>query len=396
MSDSLSIAAVLLAIEAGVLLSAEHRLLRRIFNFLPTVFWIYFLPGVVVAAGAIRPGAGLKTLFSFSLDHLLPAALVLLLLSVDLPAILRLGWRALFMMLAGSGGILIGGPLVILLLGRWLPEKIWMGFGALSGSWIGGSANMVAVKEAIGTPESMYSLMVVVDTIVAYSWMGLVIALATVKRRYDRWTLCHPRLMDDLGRRTRDVSAGAALPLSLPGLAAVFAVAFIGSAVAWHVGCALPKIPNIANESTWRIIVASTLGIVLSFTPLRRLERFGATKAGYAMLFFVLACIGARADFSRFAEVPILLLAGAVWVLIHAGVLVAASRLVRAPMFLTATASQANIGGPASAPIVAEAYQPGLANVGLLMAILGNIIGTYLGLVCSRLCYWAAFVVGKA
>jgi len=399
MNDSISIAAVLLGIEAGVFLAAEHGRLRAVFRVLPAVFWVYLLPGLAATAGLIaRSGPDRRTLplFDFATGFVLPGALVVLLLSADMRAIVRLGRPALVMVLAGSAGVVLGGPAAVLLLGRWLPDGIWRGFGALSGSWIGGSANMIAVKEAVGTPEHVYSLMVIVDTVVAYAWMGLVIAAAALRPRYDRWSRCDGAVLADLARRAGPHAQDAPRPASLAGIAAVLAVAALGSAAAGRLAALLPEVPTVVSAAAWRIILASTLGVALSLTPGRRLERLGASKVGYVLLYFVLATIGARADFSRIAEVPLLLAAGGVWVAVHAAVLVAVGRLIRAPMFLTATASQANIGGPVSAPVVAEAYQHGLASVGLLLAVVGGVLGTYLGILCAQLCRWAAWLIGKA
>ena len=148
----------------------------------------------------------------------------------------------------------------------------------------------------------------------------------------------------------------------------------------------LPGIEYVLSPGTLAIILATTLGLVLSFTPVRRLERFGASTVGYGLLYLVLAAIGAKTSLARLGAAPVMVLAGVVWVLIHAAFTLAAGRLLRAPMALLATASQANIGGTASAPVVAGVYQPGLAPVGLLLAVLGNIIGTYTGIACAELC----------
>lgn len=398
MKNDFAIAAMLIAIEALVLLGSRSRLVSRVYNVLPSVFWIYLIPGLAAAAGLIHYDPQQKPeapVFALSSELLLPAALVLLLLSVDLPALLRLGRTGMVIMLAGSVGIIVGGPLVILLLGHWMPPKIWLGLGALSACWIGGTANMVAVKEAVGTPNDIYSLMQIMDTVLSYSWMGLLVALSSLRRRFDHWNRSDGGLLEDLGRRMAGVQASAGR-LTLRGLPVLFAVAAAGSAVAYHTAERLPAIPGFASLPSWRIILASVVGVLLSLTRLRRLEALGSTRLGYILLFFVLATFGAKADFSRIGEMPVLLLAGVIWLAIHGSILVLASRLLRTPMFLAATASQANVGGPVSAPVVAEAYLPGLASVGLLMAIVGAILGTFLGLLCTQLCYWAALVVGKA
>jgi len=407
--DTPGIIAFLLLIEGGIFLLSALRPLRRLFTFLPPMFWIYFLPMMANTAGVIPRKSEVYSAIS---THFLPACLILLLVSVDLKAILRLGKTALLMMLAGSAGIILGGPIALLLFQHWLPEGIWKGFGALSGSWIGGSANMIAVKEAIRTPDDVFLPMVVVDTIVCYSWMGLLIALSAFQGRFDRWNRSNTAVMEELNRKLSTAKEAQARPMSLNHFAGMLALAAAGAWLAGWMGQGLfdllgtwipqwlpsvlpgsarlagrlSRISNVMAPYTWTIILASTMGILLSFTPARRLESAGASKVGYAILYFVLAAIGARANLAALWSAPLLIAAGVVWLLIHAACLLLAARLLRAPMFLAVTASQANVGGPASAPVVAAIYQPSLAPVGLLMAVLGNILGTYLGLLCSELC----------
>jgi uncharacterized membrane protein len=193
--------------------------------------------------------------------------------------------------------------------------------------------------------------------------------------------------MEQLGRRLAAAfEGGTQRPLSLKHLLAMIALAAGGAAASILSARALPEVKGVISTYTWTIVLVSTVGILLSFTPAKHLEAYGASKLGYALLYFVLTCIGARADLSAITRAPILLLAGAVWILFHGLLLLAASRLTRSPIFLAATASQANIGGPVSAPIVAAAYQPSLSQVGLLLAVMGNITGTYLGILCAVLC----------
>jgi uncharacterized membrane protein len=443
MSDNpIFILAVLMLIEGCILYFSEQKWAAKFFKYLPSMFWIYFLPMMANTVGIIPSQS---EVYGDITKYCLPASLVLLLLSVDIKAILHLGKTALAMMGAGVVGIMVGGPLVVLIYKHWLPPDAWKAIGALSASWIGGSANMIAVKEATNTPDSVFLPAVIVDTIVPYTWMGILIALSAVQERYDRWNKSDMALIEDLRARTTAVSAGggAALTTLTAGLsisaAGVLCVVLFGvsqfqpsirdaiSNNALLIGCGLataalcvfwqisngkdigrilamigvgvggtimslyisgkmPVVNNLVNTITWTIIIATVLGIVLSFTPVRGLESAGSSKLGFAVLYFVLASIGAKASMSNIAASPILLLAGVTWVAIHAVFLVIAGRFLRSPISLAAAASQAAIGGPASAPVVAGIYYPQLAPVGLLLAVLGNIIGTFLGLCCSYLC----------
>lgn len=385
LTEPIAILATLLLIEGGVLFLAEHAFTKWLFKYLPSMFWIYFLPMVANSVGLLPAKS---EVYGALTRYLLPGCLALLLLSVDLRAILRLGPVALGVMLAGSVGTMVGGPVSLAVFQRWLPGDIWMGFGTLSGSWIGGSANMVAVKEAIKAPDEVFLPMVVVDTVIPYAWMGLLILGSGFQAWYDRWNRSKMDLIDHLAKRSQ-ASQAQTQPAGLKHIVLMFALASGVAAVSTRLAGLLPEVPNMVSASAWTIILATAMGLAASFTPVRRLEVYGASKVGYGLLYLVLASIGAKTSLSHLASAPVLLLAGALWVLIHAAFVLLAGRLLRAPMALLATASQANIGGPASAPVVAEIYHPALAPVGLLLAVLGNIIGTYLGLLCCTLCRYA-------
>jgi len=377
----------LLCIESAVIYISGRPRLKKYFAFIPPVFWIYLLPMLAANAGIIPAR---HQLYFFISANLLPASLILLLLSCDIKNILRLGKPALIMMLSGSLGIMIGMPLVFFFMQHWVGGRMWSGFGALSGSWIGGSANMIAVKEAINTPDAVFMPMVVVDTIVPYAWMGILIAGAAFQKRYDAWNRSDIRVLEELNKRTANIPEQKKHKLLIHTTLLLLLLAFSGILISRFTAARMPVFKDVVSNYTWVIIIASFLGISLSFTPARKLEGHGASRVGYFLLYFVLTSIGARAAVSDINTAFLLIAAGFLVVLFHAAVLVATGRIIRAPMFLLATASQANIGGAASAPVVAEIYQTGLASAGLLLAILGNILGTYCGIITGQVCRWVA------
>lgn len=384
-NDPFLIFLILLSIEIAVLSAAGHPRTKKYFGFLPAVFWIYFLPMCVSSLGLIdakSPLYGLVTTYG------LPASLFLLLLGVDLKAIARLGRTAVLMFLAGSFGIMLGTTLSFALFKGVVGAQFWSGFAALSGSWTGGSANMVAVKEALGTPDDVFLPMVVVDTIVPYIWMGLLVSASSGQATFDRWLRADRGVIEDIRKRMVGVGTANVGTLHTTSLLVLSGFAFVVSIAVQRLAQVLPTAEGIISSFAWAIILVSTLGLAGSLTPLRRCEALGSTRIGYYLLYFVLTTIGAKASVSHLGASAILIAAGVVIVLVHAAVLLIAARLLKAPMMLVATASQANIGGVASAPVVAEIYQPGLASIGLLMAILGNIIGTYLGIIVGQICRW--------
>jgi uncharacterized membrane protein len=374
---------LLAAIEALVLGLSRHERTRRWFELLPAVFWIYFLPMLAATFGLLptrSPVYGLIT------TYLLPASLVLLLLPVDIRAILRLGPKALAMFFVGAAGIIAGTVFAFALSKPLVGAEFWAGFGALSASWTGGSANMIAVKEALAVPDAVFAPMVIVDTVVPYLWMGLLIALVGRQGAFDRWNRADRSILDDLGVRVAQHVAGRVGKRTVGGIALALAVATAASGAAHLLAGELPQIRDVVSSYTWTILIVTLLGLGLSLSPARNLERAGATRTGYDLLYFVLTAIGAKASVASIGAALLLIGAGLLIVAVHAVVLLLGARLLRAPLFLVAAASQANIGGVASAPVVAEVYHPGLASVGLLLAILGNIVGTWLGIACAQLC----------
>lgn len=381
-TDWPSLLAIYAFIVGGIYFVKAKTPLGRMFNYIPPIIWIYFLPMLGTSLG-IFPKA--SPLYDWVKDLLLPPALILLLLSVDLKSLMRLGPKALGTFLFGTLGVVIGAPIALLLFKSWLPPETWMGMGSLSGSWIGGSSNMVAIKESIGCPEGIFGIMIVVDTIIGYGWMGVVMSMSAFQDRIDRHYKVDRRVIDDLNRRMEEFHAAGRRPMEFVDLAVIAAVGLMGGLIATNLGNWLPPLGKIINSFGWAIIIASTLGIVFSFTRLARLETAGASHVGNLFLYLLLATIGAQADLRAVVQAPLFLVVGIVWVGIHGLVLFLGGRLLKAPMFLIAVGSQANIGGVVSAPIVASVYQPSLAPVGLLLGVFGNILGLYAGLLCTTI-----------
>lgn len=385
-----------LLILVGIVLLVSYgsriKFLSSLFRITPVPFWCYFLPMVLATLGILPRESIVYTFFS---KQLLPICLVFLLIGTDLRSIAKLGKTALVAMFTGTIGILIGAVSSFVIFERWLPENSWMGFGALTGSWIGGSANMLAVKEGLGVPDSIFAPLVIVDAFLAYSWMGILIAASGWQRKWDK-------RIDKWDARTIPPTVIARSPATEGGgatkqsheiastdfvsLAMTTLLALTLSLLSQWLGSKLPTIGGIFTSYTWTILLVTTLSLGFSLTPLSRFSTEKTMSLGYFLLFLLLTSIGAKVDIRSILTAPLFLAAGAVWILIHAVILLLVGRLCRIPLFFLATASQANIGGPVSAPIVAAVYQPKLASIGLLMAILGNVMGTYLGLLSASIC----------
>lgn len=388
-NEPAGVLAVLLGILAGIFWFAGTAAGRRVFAVVPQLVFCYFLPTSLTTLGVLPSES---PLYEWIMAYLLPASLMLLILALDLPALVRLGPKAIIMLLAGTLGVVVGGPIALWLFREAVPPDAWQGLAALSGSWIGGGANMVALSQAAGTSESLFGLMVIVDVAVANVWMGILLYLAGQAYRIDRATGADASAIEDLKQRVAGFEAQHARIPTLDDLLRLLAIAFIGMWVATLAGQWLAVEATIFSATIWKFVVVTALAAGLSLTRARRLEGAGASRIGGAMLYLLVATIGAHANFDLIFEAPILIAVGAVWMMIHVAVMLLVGWWIKAPVFLVAVGSQANIGGAASAPIVASAFHPTLAPVGVLLAVAGYVLGTYAGLLCMVLLKWVAGV----
>ena len=382
--DPMAILVYLIGIIGFIFYLDSKEIFSGLFKYLPTVIWIYFLPMFSTTLG-ILPESSM--LYDWIKTYLLPPALILLLLSSNFTALKKLGFKAISIMFIATISVVIGGIVSFGIFSSWLPDNSWKGLGALSGSWIGGSANMVAVGASIGTPDDLFGIMIIVDTIVGYGWMGIVIFFSAYQERIDRWNGVETSLIDNINIQMSDIESKRR-PIRFIDLIAIVSIGMIGGYFSLIIGEWLPDLGRIVTSFGWTIIIVSILGIILSLTPLSDLENAGASHIGNFFLYLLLATLGAKANLTSIIYAPVFLLVGICWITVHAAILFMGGRLLKAPMFLIATSSQANIGGVVSAPIIATVYQKSLAPVGLLMGVLGNIIGIYFGLLTAWILSW--------
>lgn len=404
----LSVAATLLFLLAGLFLFSQTELGKRIFGVLPLLVFCYFVPTLLSNTGIIPLES---EAYTFIRRILLPASLLLLVLATDIPAVISLGRDAVVMFLAGTASIAIGGPLAFLLLGWMFPtealDQAWRGLSALCGSWIGGGANFVAIGESVQATSATLSLMVVVDVGVANVWTAVLLWFAGREKALDEKIGAVRGRIDEVRDKVERYQMETARPVNIGEMLAILTLG-IGLSVlvtrfvetGWLFsprglyGAKLPDIGQIINGFTWVVCIITALGVAFSFTRLRRLEGAGASVMGSVFLYLLVAAIGASAQFSHVADNLPLLAVGVLWMAIHAGAMLLVRRLLRAPIFFLAVGSQANVGGAASAPIVAAAFHPALATVGVLLAVLGYVLGTYVGILAAYFFRWVARFYG--
>lgn len=369
---------VLGVIVGAVLVAAKQPVLQPVFRWLPVPLWCYALPMAAATLGWLPHEHEAWRLVTTTL---LPFALALLLLGVDLGSIVRTGGRLLAAAAAGAVGVMVGAPLGVWLLRGALPAEAWKGAGALAATWTGGTMNLLAARVLLDVPDAVFAPLVVVDAVTAYGWMALLVTLSGFQVRLNRW------LRADDGHAVSPMASTTSTRATRGSLPAGTALA-AGVTVAglWLAG-QLPTSGWISSASGWAVLLVTTATLGLSAVPGVRRAGDAASGLGYPCLYLVLAATGASASPAALWKTPAWLAVGLVTVAVHGGLLVAAGRLFRIPAGSLATASQANIGGVVSAPLVGAVYDRALAPAGLLLALAGNALGTYFG--------WASAALGR-
>ncbi|MDD7914381.1 DUF819 domain-containing protein [Polaribacter ponticola] len=393
----------------------------KFYKIVPGLFMAYFIPAIFTTVGVISPEwettnsvgeivSGKSQLYYVSSRFLLPAALVLMTLSIDLKAIFNLGSKALIMFFTGTVGIIIGGPIAILLISIFSPETVggadfdavWRGLSTLAGSWIGGGANQTAMLEIYQYNPQKYGGMVFVDIVVANIWMAILLIGIGKKDKIDKWLGADTSAIEELKDKVSKFTQGVKRNPTLTDFMIMLAIAF-GTVGFGHFTSSFLSsffnglVASIASE-TWRniftflgsgffwlISISTIVAIILSFTKAKNYEGAGASKLGSIFIYILVATIGMKMDLAMIFDNLGLIAIGIVWMSIHAGLLILVAKLIKAPYFFLAVGSQANVGGAASAPIVAQAFHPSLATVGVLLAVFGYAIGTVGAILCTIL-----------
>ena len=371
--------------------SLSHPWAKRFFTIIPALLLCYFLPSLLTTFGLVDPEE--SRLYFIASRFLLPAALVLLTISADLPAVMGLGPKALIMFFTGTLGVMIGGP-VALLLTSWVapdllgagPEAIWRGMATVAGSWIGGSANQAALYEIFEAGPDTFSIWIAVDVVVANIWMAVVLWIAANQVKMDRLFRADTTALDRVRDKAEAYEIENARIPTLKDLIFIVAVGFgavgLSHAIAdplsaWF-GESYPWAQRLSLDSSffWLVLIATIIGVALSFTGARKLQGPGAAKVGSVLVYVLVATVGLNMNIGAVLDSPVYFLIGGVWMLIHVALMFGMAFLIRSPSFFLGVGSMANIGGAASAPVAAAAFHPSLAPVGVLLAVVGYIIGT--------------------
>lgn len=395
---------ILLIVLAAIFYTASLKSWSGFYRYVPPLLLCYFIPALLNWPLGLISGEE-SSLYFVASRYLLPASLILLCLSIDFKGIINLGPKAIIMFLTATLGIVIGGPIALLFVSYIAPglisvspDELWRGFSTVAGSWIGGGANQTAMKEIYQVGDNLFGSMLVVDIVVANIWMGFLLYGASVTKRLDGWLKADVSAIEDLKNKVKEFQEKVSKIPTTTSLFVLMAVAFGGVAVSHlfsdiitplmsNKAEALAKIGlnSLTSGFFWLIVVATTIGLVLSFTKARNLEGVGASNWGSVFIYVLVATIGMKMNLREVFDNLGLFAIGIVWMLVHVSLLIIVAKIIKAPFFFVAVGSQANVGGAASAPIVASAFSPALAPVGALMAVLGYALGTYGALLCAEL-----------
>ncbi len=396
---------ILLALLALIFKTAnsDSPFFAKFYAIFPPILLCYFLPGILNTTGIVDGAA--SQLYPMASRYLLPATLVYFTLNVNFQSIRRLGSKAILVFLAGTLGIIIGGPTAVLIVKQFDPqlftesEGVWRGLATIAGSWIGGGANQTALKEVFQPSDTIFSQAVAVDILVAETWLAVLLIAVGRTARIDTWLKADISAIEEIKTKINAQENNKRIPrfdelvlLAAVGFGATAIAHFGGDIIAPFLETNYPQLKNFSLTSSffWIVTIVTIIGQILSQTRFRDLENVGATQIGSLFLYILIATIGMQMDITAVFNNPSLFAVGIIWMLVHALTIIIAAKVLKVPYFFIAVGSQANVGGAASAPVVAAAFHPSLAPVGVLLSVLGYAIGTYAGYITSLLMRWAS------
>ncbi len=382
--------------------SSDSRFFKRFYAIIPPLLLCYFVPGLFNSFGVIS-GAE-SQLYSMSSNYLLPACLVLFTLNINFREVWRLRKNVGILFFTGMVGIILGGPFAVWLFSLFAPEvvsgDVWKGLATLAGSWIGGGANQAALFRIFEPPPAVFAATVAVDVFVAYGWMAVLLYGAGKRVKLDRYFKADGNAVEALTRRMEAQGGQATRAAETKDYIIMLGVAFgvtgvahlLSGSIAESIATHAPQLDKFSLTSGffWLILLATLMGVGLSFTRARKLEGVGASRLAVVLLYVLIATIGMQMDVFAIMDNPGLFLVGLVWLAFHAALLLAVAKIIRAPFFFYAIGSMGNIGGVASASVTAGAFHPALVPVGVFIAVFSYAIGTYAGYLCGILMQWVA------
>ena len=360
----------------------EERTKWKLFNFFPPLIFIYAIPAIMSNTGILTRTSAVYDWLS---STVLPMFLVIMLLKVDVASTVRIMGKGIFVMLFGTAGVVLGAPIAFLLIKNKLPEDIWKAFGTLAGSWIGGTGNMAAVTEGLKTSGQGFGLAVLGDNLVYIIWLPILLGSKNFSKFFNRFTRVDNKRVQML-EMARTETVDQQESVRMRHFLYLLLLGFVCTWAAEIFSGKFPELKPVLTASTWKILLITTMGLLLSLTPARRIP--ASHELAMALVYIFVANMGAKANVSGLTGSAGWFILGCyVWIAVHGAFCVLGAYLLRVDVHSTAIASAANIGGAASAPVVASYHNKKLVPVSILMALMGYALGNYGAFLAAWLCY---------
>ena len=372
--------AILMMIASSIVYT-EKKTQHKIFSYLPSIVIIYFLVMLASTFGVWEKTDSVTATYKSVKSNLLPAMIFLMLLLADMREIFKLGKKMVLTFVLASVSIALGFIGMFILFQSSFATEAWKPFAALSGSWMGGTANMVAIQGALDLPDSAMGYTLLIDSIDYAIWVMILLALVPFAKKFNAWSKADTSVIDEVGARLALKEANKK-PMDFSSLFFLLGFSLFISVLAQYGASFLPSTSFLTN-TTWIVIIATLAGILFAMTPLAKIS--GSAELANVMLYLIVALIASRANFTELTEAPLYIAAGFVVLAIHASIMILFAKLFKIDLFSLGVASLANIGGVASAPILASAYSKALIPIGVLMAMMGYILGTFAGLMVGKI-----------
>ena len=359
----------------------------RLFEYLPAIVSLYFVVMLCSTFGVWEKTEDITNAYKMLRNNLLPAMIFLMLLDADLRQIKQLGGRMLLAFFIAAISIGVAFVLAFSVFQHYLPADAWKTLTALSGSWMGGTGNMVAIQMALDVPDASMGYTLLIDSIDYALWVMFLLALVPHAKRFNRWVKADNTLLEKIGSnidfdKDKDKNKEKEQrPVDASSLLILLASALLVSALAQNAALWLPTSAYF-TATAWTVLLVTLAGVICALTPLGKIA--GASQLSMLMLYLIIALIASRANLAELTQAPLYILLGLMILVFHGVIMLIMAKWLKLDLFTCGVASLANIGGVASAPILAASYSKALIPVGVLMSMIGYIIGTGGGLLVGK------------
>jgi len=369
---------------AGGLLALEKYTKWKIFNWVPPLVWIYLLNMLFSTIGMFQ-SEGVDAAYSALKNNLLYAMIFVMLLSCDIKKMAKLGGRIISIFLVGALSIMIGFVIIFILFKGALGggQFSWAAWAALCASWIGGSANMAAMEAAFTINPSAYGIALGVDTVYYSVWIALLLLGVRYANVWNRNVKADTSALQSVAETATEEVAKGKRTTTATDWIFLIGISLMVSAISQEIGKMLADGLasvglNMFDKGTMTTLFVTILGLVCAMTRMGKLPAISELSNVY--LYAVISLLASTASLVDLVKAPMWIIAAGLVLIIHVVIMYIASKIFHWDACLVSTASLANVGGSASAPIVASAYDPSYAGIGVLMGVIGAAIGNFCGL----------------